>query len=185
LGAIIHINGWPGVGKLTIARLLAAQIGAKLMANHTMLNPAEALFSRADPLYRSLRRTVRQAVLDHIVRMPPDVSIVFTDALSDDEFDRAVFDDYVALAEQRGNAMLSIVLDCEAEENARRLAASGRAELHKLVRPHVLAEMRQSYNLLRAAHVDRIDLDVTRLTAEDAAASLARALEGARAAQAG
>jgi len=42
--------------------------------------------------------------------------------------------------------------------------------------------MRQSYNLLRAAHVDRIDLDVTRLTAEDAAASLARALEGARAA---
>jgi broad-specificity NMP kinase len=185
LGAIIHINGWPGVGKLTIARLFAAQIGAKLMANHTMLNPAEALFSRADPLYRSLRRMIRQAVLDHIVRMPPETMVVFTDALSDDEFDRAVFDDYVALAEQRGDAMLSIVLDCDGEENARRLTAPGRAELHKLVRPHVLAEMRQSYNLLRAAHVDRIDLDVTRLSAEEAADSLVRALENAGAAQSG
>jgi broad-specificity NMP kinase len=52
---IVHINGCPGTGKLTIARLLAPMIGAKLVDNHTLINPAEMLFARRDPLYRSLR----------------------------------------------------------------------------------------------------------------------------------
>ena len=54
-GRIIHINGWPGTGKLTVGRLLAERLGARLVDNHTLLNPAEALFSRSDPLHASLR----------------------------------------------------------------------------------------------------------------------------------
>ncbi|WP_284388078.1 hypothetical protein [Devosia yakushimensis] len=33
---IIHLNGWPGVGKLTIGRLLAADLGARFIHNHLL-----------------------------------------------------------------------------------------------------------------------------------------------------
>ena len=87
VNTIVHINGWPGTGKLTIARLLAGRTGAKLVDNHTLINPAEMLYSRQDPLYRSLRTEIRRVVFDHIARAGPEASFVFTDALSDDDFD--------------------------------------------------------------------------------------------------
>ena len=33
---IIHINGWPGVGKSTIGKLLAEKIGARFIHNHVL-----------------------------------------------------------------------------------------------------------------------------------------------------
>src|SRR5262245_31995550 len=95
---IVHINGWPGCGKLTIARPLARRLDAKLIDNHTLLNPAEALFDRADPLHASLRQEVRTVVLNHAARMPAGTALLFTDALSDDADDQKAFDDYRALA---------------------------------------------------------------------------------------
>ena len=40
---IIHINGFPGVGKLTIAKILAEKLGARLLDNHSIYNVALAL----------------------------------------------------------------------------------------------------------------------------------------------
>lgn len=34
---IIHINGWPGCGKLTIGRELAKRLGARLLDKHTII----------------------------------------------------------------------------------------------------------------------------------------------------
>jgi hypothetical protein len=51
MSLILHINGWPGSGKLTIGRIVAGRLGARLLDNHTVLNPAEALFERDDPLH--------------------------------------------------------------------------------------------------------------------------------------
>ena len=84
---IVHINGWPGTGKLTVGRLLAKRLGARLIDNHMLLNPAEALFARSNPLHASLRGQIRRVVFDHAVRTDPAESFVFTDALSDDEDD--------------------------------------------------------------------------------------------------
>ena len=33
---IVHINGWPGVGKLTVAREVARRLSARLLDNHTL-----------------------------------------------------------------------------------------------------------------------------------------------------
>src|SRR4051794_30771602 len=91
---IVHINGWPGTGKLTIARILARRLDAKLLDNHTLLNPAESLFERGDPLHSSLRQEVRTATLNHAARLPAGVPLVFTDALAEDSWDRSFFDAY-------------------------------------------------------------------------------------------
>src|SRR5262245_44240671 len=110
MNQIIHVNGWPGCGKLTIARFLTRRLNGKLLDNHTLLNPAEALFDRSDPLHGSLRRQVRACVLDHAARLPPSIPLVLTDALSDDATDQAMFDDYRILASRRGTRLIAVVL---------------------------------------------------------------------------
>ncbi len=55
---IIHINGWPGTRRLTVARDIAKQLGARVLDKDTINNPAETLFDRSDSLNRSLRRAV-------------------------------------------------------------------------------------------------------------------------------
>ncbi|WP_332688282.1 AAA family ATPase [Bosea sp. (in: a-proteobacteria)] len=169
---IIHINGWPGVGKLTIARELAGLMGARLLDNHTIINPAEALFERRDPLYRSLRQALRTTILAHVAQMKPGV-LILTDAISDDAFDSAVFEDYRELAKNRGAELVAVVLDCAPEINAQRLMAAGRAERRKLTDPAVLASLRASHRLLRAQGVPLIELDVGPLSPSEAATILA------------
>jgi thymidylate kinase len=175
---IIHINGWPGSGKLTIARCLAAHLGARLLDNHTLLNPAEALFDRGDPLRGQLRRAIREAVLDHAVQAAADARLIFTDALADDVEDAALFDDYRRLARRRSAALVSIVIDCEASENERRLTQSGRDENFKLTRKEALRDLRARYRLLRPPDVVRLDLDVTALSADQASRDICDGLRG-------
>jgi thymidylate kinase len=177
---IVHINGWPGIGKLTIARILAKRLSGKLLDNHTLLNPAEALFDRSDPLHGSLRQAVRVSVLDHAAQLQPGVPLVLTDALSDDPTDQALFDDYRSLAARRRARLVSVMLECEPDENVRRLTSAGRSELYKLTRPEFLKHLRSTYRLLRPQGVDLIDVDVSALSAEEAAVLIERALPASR-----
>jgi dephospho-CoA kinase len=171
---VIHINGWPGSGKLTIARHLAERLGARLADNHTLINPAEALFARSDPLYRSLRSAVRQSVFEHLEKAPGEQSFVFTDALSDDAADTRAFEDCAALARKRGARFVAVVIDCDVEENLKRLTRAGRRKLHKLTDPDVLLGLRRAHRLLRGKSDQLIEIDVTALGADEAAAAIAQ-----------
>jgi predicted kinase len=176
MSSLIHINGWPGCGKLTIARLVAKQLNARLIDNHTLINPADALFGRDDPSYWPMRRAVRTLVFEYAAKLPSELPLVCTNALADIESDRAYFDEYRALASARGARLIAVTLECDLEENVRRLTASGRADLLKLTNPEILRDARRSYGLYRPDDPLRIVLDVTRLTAEEAAAALSQLL---------
>lgn len=66
---LVWINGFPGVGKLTVATEVAARIpDAILIDNHKMIDPVAAKFSRDHPEYQSERRKVRQATFQSIVQ---------------------------------------------------------------------------------------------------------------------
>ena len=116
--------------------------------------------------------------MPHAAQLAPDVPIVLTDALADDPGDVALFDEYRALAHKRSARLVAVVLDCDAEENVRRLAQAGRGEQHKLTRPEVLRELRDRYVLLRPDGVERIELDITELSAEAAASAILERLSG-------
>ena len=169
---VLHINGWPGTGKRTIGKIVAERIGGRLLDNHVMLNPAEALFERGDPLDASLRDAVREVTLDHAERLAPSVSIALTDALSDDAEDTASFERYRRLAQRRGSRLISVVLEIAWEENGRRLVSPGRSSALKLTRVEVLDAMRSRYRLLRPSGIEVIDLDVTELSAVAAAGQI-------------
>ena len=172
MNCIIHLNGWPGSGKRTIGAILAAQIGARLLDVHVMLNPAEALFERDDPLHAALRDGVRSMVLDYAAKLAPGTSLVLTDPLAADEAGVTLFKRFQDLAAQRNARLLSIVLDIGLGENLRRLETPSRAEHRKLTRPDVLLRMRDRYELLQPQGAEIMTLDITHLSADEAAARI-------------
>lgn len=73
---IIHINGWPGSGKRTIGQFVAKTLGGRLVDNHAMLNPAEALLERDDPRHQALWDGVRRLTLTYAVGLDPATPVV-------------------------------------------------------------------------------------------------------------
>ena len=149
-----------------IARLLAEAMGARLLDNHTLLDPAEALFDRSNLQQRELRLRVREQVFDTLASTPAPVRLVFTDALGEDPGDRALFNDYQRLAERRGAPLHCVVLDCDIEEYRRRLVTQGRSEHRKLTDVSVLDTLRRKHRLLREDGC--IAQNVSALTAQEA-----------------
>jgi broad-specificity NMP kinase len=62
---IVHLNGWPGVGKLTVARLLAPRLQARLIDNHLLHDVAIRCAGIDDRARWPLYETVRAAGLSH------------------------------------------------------------------------------------------------------------------------
>ena len=68
---IIHLNGWPGVEKLTIGRIPAEKLGARLVDNQTLVHPAAAVLGFGSPGFDDLRRQVRDLAYEAIAERAP------------------------------------------------------------------------------------------------------------------
>ncbi len=173
---IIHINGWPGVGKLTVARIVAEKLGARLVDNHVILNPALAIVEHNSASFTEITQEIRKLLRQHMAQAPRDEVFVLTDAFEEgSEVCEDIFNRVVELAEHRGVPLLSVSLDCTPEENARRLTAEGHGEGRKLTDVDVLMGFRKNLRLLRPDVSHRLDLDTTDLTPEAAAEEILRA----------
>lgn len=163
---IIHLSGWPGSGKYTIGRLVAERLGARFVPNHVINAPGFAVDDFETAAFTEVVRGVRRLVFEQIVQAPVGATFVLTNVLVETEEDAALFQKTAALAETRQVPFLSVILDCEFEENVRRLVTAPRAARHSLTDVGILRELRQRYGLLRPALADRLDLDVTASTPE-------------------
>jgi hypothetical protein len=68
---LVWINGYPGTGKLTVAKAMAAfSPQVVVLDNHQLIDPVEARFSRSHPRYREERRIYRTYTLAHYASDP-------------------------------------------------------------------------------------------------------------------
>ena len=79
---IVVLNGYPGVGKLTIGRELATLLKARLVDIHTLYNLAFALTEFRTPEFRETVRRVEAIADELIALLPSDTPIVFTTVLT-------------------------------------------------------------------------------------------------------
>ena len=174
---VLHINGWPGTGKATIGRILAARLGGRLIDNHLMLDPAGALFGRGDPRHARLRTDIRDLIHAAALTLPDDVPLIVTDALA--STDDALFAPTRALAQARGAPLICFILDITSEENRARLTDPRRTG-SKLTDVSILDDLRTRHELLQPDGA--IALDVTNQSPDDAATLIIQAMSGAEAA---
>ncbi|OQE41331.1 hypothetical protein PENCOP_c005G04243 [Penicillium coprophilum] len=136
---LIYINAFPGAGKLTIAQHLVAHAGQsaniKLVHNHLLINPADAVLHRTQPGYQSLRHALRAAIFTSLTTEPAtfNTTYLFTDFQTANEQGASVCAEYAQASKDRGCLLIPIVLTCDEDENIKRMMQSDREKHAKLM----------------------------------------------------
>jgi hypothetical protein len=166
---IVHLNGWPGVGKLTVGRALARKLGARLLDNHILHDLPGQLCDRGSAEYWRLYYQIRDLTYAWVHSMPSDESFVMTNALTR-EADREVeaWNAIRELARNRSDQLVAVTLECVLDENVRRIQSPDRQH-RKLTAPAPLIEWRSKYTLLTDADAAPLTVDNTSLSPDQAA----------------
>ena len=173
--SFIYINGYPGVGKLTIAKELLNLLPspAKLLDNHLLIDPVAALLDRGSGEYQSLRKRLRLTVLSAIAESSElkSTTLIFTDQQSSSAVGSDVAQDYYNAAKTRGCPFYSIRLLCSEQENLRRAVNEERkiGGTTKLMDIDIIKRMRNEEDIYSFGGDYELSLDVTSLSAEEAA----------------
>ena len=165
---IVHLNGWPGVGKKTIGDLVSKKLEARFIHNHVLHDVSFACAGYGDidrwPLYEK----VRSAAYEVLKGRPSHEVFVMTNALCKDvtrEID--AWGHVVDLAMHRKVPLIPIVLTASLTENEKRVASPER--VNKLQDPKYLREMVGKYDIQSPSVPETKAFDVTQLSAMDAA----------------
>jgi thymidylate kinase len=168
----IHINGWPGVGKLTVARDVARLLPARVLDNHALHDVAARLCDRGTTEYWELYYQVRDLAYRWIERTPTGQALVMTNALlMESDREREAWEAVKRLAAHCSRPLVSITLDCSLEENVRRIGSADRRH-RKLTDHEPLVEWRSRYRLLTDATVPSLRIDNSNRIPEQVAADI-------------
>jgi gluconate kinase len=169
---IVHLNGWPGVGKKTIGAILAQRLGARFVHNHLLYDLPVAITGHDDPARWPLYETIRAAAYDALAQRPPNERFVMTNALRrNTPRDRDTWTRLVAAATARNAPLIPIVLETETDELVRRLQSADRVG-RKLTDPARLRGYFVDNSIQKPVVAELLVLDVTSLTPDAAAARI-------------
>lgn len=123
------LHGPPAVGKLTVAKALAARTGLKLFHNHLTLDAITAVFAFGSPTFLRLRESIWLDVFESAAR--EGISLIFT--VWPEKSLAPRFAERVREAVERHGGRLRLVeLTCEIDVQEARLDLPSRAEHAKL-----------------------------------------------------
>jgi shikimate kinase len=147
---IISLNGWPGVGKLTVGLELADILEGRLLDSHTLFNVAITLTDYRSTEYYDVARGVRDIAFEYVLRLPPDIPVILTNVIAiggPSGFAEEHWQAVCHLARDRKCHLYSATLDCEPDEQVRRMALPSRRAHKKLLKPEIMPELRRTRSL--------------------------------------
>ncbi|KAF6804264.1 hypothetical protein CSOJ01_10295 [Colletotrichum sojae] len=173
----IYINGYPGIGKLTIAKELQSRLQhSKIYHNHLMIDPIAPIVDRTSPNYQAIRTSLRRHLLDVIatVEEARPTSWIFTDSRSTSADGKAAAEDYKNAAAKRGVPFIPIILHCDLEENLQRIVHEERCSGQhiKLRDADVLRSIRTEEEIYHFGVEQELDLDITTIESAEAAETI-------------
>jgi shikimate kinase len=163
---IIYLIGFPGVGKLTIAKEICKKTNAILVDHHTITNPIRCL--NID--FRSKRRTeymeqIRGIVFNAMVELSQkDDNFILTDVLCDGN---EGFNLAEVMANKRQATLVPVIISCDIKENIKRAKNEERKASHKTTDDSIV-ELCHSVGIASISHQNKLDLDISNLSAEQA-----------------
>ncbi|KAL1872970.1 hypothetical protein Daus18300_004111 [Diaporthe australafricana] len=125
---IILLNGWPGVGKDTVAETLSLLIGDNKASLLDWGKGRGESFQTIPDDDEVAQKTKRDACFADQVEHPSTFSkmIICTDCLSDTQLGRRLAHDFEIVAKRANRLLIPIYLECQVEENMRRLQEAER-----------------------------------------------------------
>ena len=164
---VVFMLGYPGFGKRTVGTHLAERLDGVLVDNQLINIPLLTLFKwdgkfaiPAEIWERT--RPIRDAVLGTIEDLaPPSNSYVPTNVLHDDADGAGQYERIRSLAHRRGSLFLAVMLDCEVEEQVRRIDNPDRVARLKGSDPEGYRRHRQQTRLFQPPAAEVVHLDTT------------------------
>ncbi len=137
---LIHFNGMAGVGKKTIATIVAEKIGAHFIHNHDVINAVYAAgCDHGSDDYLEVHSKISEIIYGSLTKSPHIKDIVMTNSfISDIEENYYRIEKIIEMANARNEPFVPILLVCDEGENIKRLSNPGRKELRKMTDPDKL-----------------------------------------------
>lgn len=173
--AVINLSGYPGVGKTTIGRLVAAGLKARLITNYAVMAPAFSLFNAGSADWWSLTEIVRCSTLLSAMSICDDTNLVFTGVVVDGQTrDLRHLEQLSILARRGGNpGIFAVTLTADEDVRKTRMTDPAR-EPPKLTDWKIGQLLPYQYELAgddfyESAGASHLNVDTTDLSAEDSA----------------
>jgi adenylylsulfate kinase-like enzyme len=181
---VVFLLGYPGVGKRTVGSHLADLLDGVLVDNALVNMPLLTLF-RWDGKFMLPKEIwkrvepIREAVLGTIEDLAPKSnSYVFTNVLEDDDnASMGQYESIRSLARRRGSLFLSVMLDCDVEEQVRRIDAPDRVARLKGSDPEGYRRHRADTKLFQPPPAEVLHLDTTRIAPRQNAETICEMLQ--------
>ena len=141
---LVYLYGPPGVGKLTVARALAARTGFKIYHNHVSIDAVLPVFEFGTAPFWKLVHQMRRDMLEAVTSEGVDLIITNVYAHPDDA---PRIEWYLEAVEQHGGRVACVQLTCALEELERRVTAAERVAMRKLATLELLRETVSNYEL--------------------------------------
>lgn len=128
-GSIIFLNGFPGVSKLAIARAINVNLdkhsdgnATRLVDNHVLIDPAQAIISGIGPSNKNLQARIRQVAFEALkeeFETNSTLTVIMTGCLADTDKDTSVLVEHLKLAQASKVPIYFVNLTCNREEHGR------------------------------------------------------------------
>lgn len=168
----IYLIGFPGVGKLTIAKQLVEKTELVLVDNHKINNLLFPLIETDGhsklprPFWENVG-SIRKIVCKTIDQLaPPDRSFIFTNCLTKkNAHDQEWYENILEISRNRNATFVPIKISCQNEEWNKRITSEDRKKQYKAHKPEVIEQYKYE-SLINTNHPNTLELDTTHLSAE-------------------
>jgi chloramphenicol 3-O-phosphotransferase len=164
---LVFLYGPPAVGKLSVARELAARTGFKLFHNHLTIDLVTSVFPFGSEPYKQLVHRFRRDLIAESAR--EGVDLIFTFVYSAHEDDDLVRE-LIEPVQSRGGTVLFVRLSCATPELFVRVQNESRRAHGKLTDPTELRAALGRYNFSEAVPFgETLEIDTTHQLPAEAA----------------
>jgi hypothetical protein len=136
-GCIIFLNGFPGMGKPTIARAIKDNLPAdatRLIDNHILIDPAEAIVPGHSAAHKKLRQNIRRIAFEALTEemvSQPNLKVIMTRGLVDNPEDTAILAEHLRIAKYVNVLFCLIDITCDRGEHGQRLETPAQTAVGK------------------------------------------------------